>query len=329
MLKRDGDPRTPPTTAERTDPSPDLTQEGEPEDLLFVTPPGGDRPSGTTKDELTKGEGDTNGNFLEQLEELAAPQSQPTPAETPAGTEPPPSTGPNAPTEDTPLPVGDEEWQSSEPEPVAASTPPSSPAVEGWDDSAVPPFQWSQPFNLSSDSRRNDFESPNGEVTRPYQRYLGKTYMRATDWTYYHAQDEANPSEYHPDWPTGMKEMGLILIPAGSETSPSQTRIPPLSPTYLGRTLWRKIADIKQQKSWGNLQEQPGILQHMRTTDKAIKDHPLTGQTHCGDVGRIPLKATSILCYPREKFCPSARRWLLPMSTCVLWVSSKRDSTNG
>ncbi len=127
---------------------------------------------------------------------------------------------------------------------------------------------------MSSDSRRNDFESPNGEVTRPYQRHLGKTYMRATDWTYYHAQDEANPTEYHPDWPTGLREMGPILVPAGSETSPNQTRIPPLSPTYQGRTLWRKIADIKQQKSLGNLHEQPGILQHMRTTDEATKNDP-------------------------------------------------------
>ncbi len=98
--------------------------------------------------------------------------------------------------------------------------------------------------------------------------------MRATDWTYYHAQDEANPTEYHPDWPTGLRVMGPILILAGSETSPNQTRIPPLAPTYLGRTLQPKIADIKQQKSWGNLQEQPGILKHMWTTDEAIQNDP-------------------------------------------------------
>ncbi len=41
-----------------------------------------------------------------------------------------------------------------------------------------------------------------------------------------------------------------------------------MSPTYLGRTLWQKIADLKQQKSWGNLQE------HMRTTDAAIQNDP-------------------------------------------------------
>ncbi len=98
--------------------------------------------------------------------------------------------------------------------------------------------------------------------------------MRTTDWTYYHAQDEADPTEYHPDWPTRMREMGPIRVPAGSESSPNQMRIPPLSPTYLGRTLWRKIAYLKQQKSWGNVQEQPGILQHMWTTDAAIKNDP-------------------------------------------------------
>ncbi len=68
-----------------------------------------------------------------------------------------------------------------------------------------------------------------------------------------------------------MRELGPIRIPAGSE---SQRRIPPLSPIYVGRTLWQKIADLKQQKSWGNVQEQPGILQHMRTTDAVIENDP-------------------------------------------------------
>ncbi len=127
------------------------------------------------------------------------------------------------------------------------------------------------PLNLSTDSCGDDFQSPIGEVTRPYQHHLGKISMKTTDWTYYHAQDEADPTEYHPDWPTGMRELGPIRVPAGSE---SQTRIPPLSPTYLGRTLWQKVADLKQQKSWGNVQEQPGILQHMWRTDAAIKNDP-------------------------------------------------------
>ncbi len=174
MLQRSGDSsRTPPATPERTDHSPDLSPEEEPEDHLFVTPPEGDRPPGIVRDEFAGAEGDTSGDFPEQPEELAAPRGQVTPAETPAGTKPQPPAGPDAPDKDTPLPDGDEEWQPSEPEPVVASTWPSSPAAEGGDDSAVPPFQWSQPLNLSSDSCRNDFESPNGEVTRPYQRHLG------------------------------------------------------------------------------------------------------------------------------------------------------------
>ncbi len=68
--------------------------------------------------------------------------------------------------------------------------------------------------------------------------------------------------------------IGPIMIPAGSEASFNQRRIPPRAPTYWGRTLRPKIADIKQQKSWGNLQEQPGIIKHMRTTDEAIQKDP-------------------------------------------------------
>ena len=53
------------------------------------------------------------------------------------------------------------------------------------------------------------------------------------------------------------------------------------------------------------------------------------GQLHCEDVERIPRRATSILCCPREKSCPSAMLWLWPTSTCVRWVRSKRGSTSG
>ncbi len=151
------------------------------------------------------------------------------------------------------------------------SRPRASPIAEEEDDPTIPPFQFTQPLNQSTDSRGDDFQSPMGEVTRPYQRHLGITSMRTSDWTYYHAQDEADPMVYHPDWPTGMRQLGPLRIPAGSE---SRARIPPLSPTYLGRTLWRMIADLKQQKSWGNAKEQPGILQHMWTTDKVIKSDP-------------------------------------------------------
>ncbi len=260
MLQKDEDPRTPPMTPENTGDPPESNQGEEPEDLLFVTPPEGDRPSGTVANELAKAEGDMNGNFSKPSDEteLVASQSKLTPAETPAETEPQPPLEPDAPNVGNQPPDGDEEWQPSEPESFTASTPPSSPAAsqdaEGLDDYTIPSFQWSKPLNLSIDSRGNDFESPNEDVTRPYQRHKGKVSMRATDWTYYQAQDEVNPTEYHPDWPTELKEMGPIMIPVMSEASLNRRRIPPQAPTYLGRTLWPKIADIKQQKSWGNLQ---------------------------------------------------------------------------
>ncbi len=133
--------------------------------------------------------------------------------------------------------MGSEEEPLTGPEPVAVSTRPSSPASEREDSPAIPPFQFTQPLNVSTDSRGDDFGSPIEEITRPYQRYLGQTSIRRSDWTYYQEQDQADPAEYHPSWPTGMRELGPIMIPVGSE---SQRRIPPLSPTYVGRTLWRK-----------------------------------------------------------------------------------------
>ncbi len=116
---------------------------------------------------------------------------------------------PGAPNVGTQSPDGDEGWQPSKPEPFAISTPPSSLAAsheaEEWDDHAIPSFQWSKPLNQSTDSRGNDFESPNEDVTRPYQCHIGKVSMRATDWMYYQSQDEVNPTAYHPDWPTELK----------------------------------------------------------------------------------------------------------------------------
>ncbi len=64
------------------------------------------------------------------------------------------------------------------------------------------------------------------------------------------------------------------MLPAGSEASFNQKRIPPRAPTYCGRALRPKVANIKQQKSWGNLQEQPGILKHMWKTGEAIQRDP-------------------------------------------------------
>ncbi len=264
-------PGTLPTTPERTAHSPGSSQEEGPDDLFFTTPPEEDRPSGTLRGSLVKGEKETNEDFLEMLDELIEPPNWPAPIGAPSETESPPPAGSGASIEDTSPPVEDEREQPSEPEPATASMRPSSPAAAEEDDPTVPPFQFTQPLNQSIDSRRDDFQSPVGEVTRPYQRHLGITSMRTSDWTYYHAQDEADPTAYHPDWPTGMRQLGPFR---GSARSKSWARIPPLSPTYLGRTLWRKIADLKQQKSCGNSQERLGILQHMRTTEKAIKSDP-------------------------------------------------------
>ncbi len=64
------------------------------------------------------------------------------------------------------------------------------------------------------------------------------------------------------------------MLPAGGEAGFNRKRIPPQAPTYCGRTLRPKIADLKQQMSWGNLQEQPAILRHMWKTDETIQRDP-------------------------------------------------------
>ncbi len=108
----------------------------------------------------------------------------------------------------------------------------------------------------------------------PYRAYLGKVSMKVTDWTYYQAQDEAKATAYHIDWPDELKEMGPIWNPAGAEESFYRRRAAPMAPTYCGRTLRPKHADLKQQMSWGNPGEQPAILRHMRKTDEAIRKDP-------------------------------------------------------
>ncbi len=201
-----------------------------------------------------------------------------TPAETSTETKPQPLLGPKASKVGTPPPDVDEERQPSEPEAFETGTRSSSPAAsqdaEGLGDYTIPPFRWNKTLNLSVDSRGNDFESPKGDVTTPYQPCMGKVSMRATDWTYYQAQDEVQPTEYHPDWPDELQELGPIKIPGGSEASFNQQRIPPQALTYCGSTRRPKIANIKQQNSWGDMQEQPGILKHMWKTDDAIQRDP-------------------------------------------------------
>ncbi len=183
-------PGTLPTTPEHTAHSPGSSQEEGPDDLVFVTPPEEDQPSRTRRGSLIKGEKETNEDFLELLDELTEPPNRPAPVGAPSETESPLPAGSGAIIEDTLPPVEDEREQPSEPEMAAASMRPSSPAAEEEDNPTVPPFQFTQPLNLSTDFRGDDFQSPIGEVTRPYQRHLGITSMRTSDWTYYHAQDE-------------------------------------------------------------------------------------------------------------------------------------------
>ncbi len=123
---------------------------------------------GTTNGRLAEGEEDTNGNFLKPLAELAVPSDQLAPVEITTESQSPSPAEPDAPTGDIPPPVGDEGEPPSGLEPDVVSTRPSSPVAEGENNPTIPPFQFTQPLDLSNDSRRNDFESPNGEVTRPY-----------------------------------------------------------------------------------------------------------------------------------------------------------------
>ncbi len=269
--ERDEGPRTPPTTPMRAALSSNASQEEELKDLVFAMPTEENKSFGTLTDSPAADKEDANGNFLGPLDELAASPNHPTTVGSPAGATLSSPVGHETSEGAVPPSVGSEEEPPIGSEPVAVSARPSSPATEREDSPTIPPFQFTQPLNVSTDSRGDDFGSPIREITRPYQRYSGQTSMRKSDWTYYQEQDQTDPAEYHPSWPIGMRELGPIRIPAGSE---SQRRIPPLSPTYVGRTLWRKIADLKQQKSWGNVQEQPGILQHMRTTDAAIENDP-------------------------------------------------------
>ncbi len=106
---RDENPETPPTTPGHTTHSSGASQEGEPEDLIFATPPEGNGPPRTPTDSPTTGKENTNGNFLGPLDELAAPPNRPVPAESPARIKALPPAGPEAPTGDMPPSVGNGE----------------------------------------------------------------------------------------------------------------------------------------------------------------------------------------------------------------------------
>ena len=200
--------------------------------MAFATPPEENKSSGTRSGSPAADKGDVNGNLLGSLDKLAASPNHSTIVGSPAGAMLSLPAGRETSEGNVSLSMRSEGEPLTGSEPAAVSTRPSSPAEEGDYNITIPPFQFTQPLNVSTDSQGNDFESPGGEITEPYQRYLGQTSMRRSDWTYYHEQDQADPAEYNPSWPTGMRELGPIRIPAGSE---SQRRIPPLSPTYIGR----------------------------------------------------------------------------------------------
>ncbi len=156
--ERDECLRTPPTTPVRAAHSLDVSQEEEPEDPVFVTPPEGNKTSGTILNSPTVDEGDANGNFLGLLDNLAASPDQPATVRSTAGTTPSSPVGPEASgEEDVPPSVRSEEEPPTESKPVTASTWPSSPTTESEDSLTIPPFQFTQPLNVSTDSRGGRF----------------------------------------------------------------------------------------------------------------------------------------------------------------------------
>ena len=215
--------RTPPATPVHTARSLNASPGEEPEDLVFATPLEENKSSGTLTNHPAADKEDANGNFLGPLNESAVSPPHSANDRIPAGTTPSSPVGQEASKGAVPPAVKSEGEPPTESEPTVVSMRPSSPDAEEEDHPTIPPFQFTRPLNVSTDSRGNDFESPIGEITEPYQRYLGQTSMKRSDWTYYQEQDQADPAEYHPSWPTGMRELGPIIIPAGSE---SQRRIP-------------------------------------------------------------------------------------------------------
>ena len=149
--ERDGGLRTPPTTPVRAARSLDASQEEEPEDPIFVTPPEENKSSGTILNSPAVGEEDASWNFLGLLNNLAASPDQPAIVRSPAGITPSSPAGPEASgEEDVPPSVRNEEEPPTESEPVVASTWPSSPITESEDSPTVPPFQFTQPLNVST-----------------------------------------------------------------------------------------------------------------------------------------------------------------------------------
>ncbi len=147
--ERDDGLSTPPTTPVHAARSLDVSQEEEAEDPIFATPPEENKSSGMPRNSPTTGKEDADGNFLGPLDKLAASLHHPTTVRSPAGDCGTPA-GPEASEGAVPPSVGSEEEPLMGPEPVAASTRPSSPVMEGEDNPTIPPFQFTQPLDVST-----------------------------------------------------------------------------------------------------------------------------------------------------------------------------------
>ena len=167
--ERDEGLRTPPTTPVHAAHSSNASQEEEPEDLVFATPPEENKSFGTLTNSPAADKEDASGNFLGPLDELAASPNHSTPVKSPAGATLSSPVGQETSEGAVPPSVRSEGEPPTRLEPAAVSTRSSSPAAEGEDNPTIPPFQFTQPLNVSTDSRGNDFGSPVGEITEPYQ----------------------------------------------------------------------------------------------------------------------------------------------------------------
>ncbi len=166
-FERDEGPRTPPTTPMHAVLSSNASQEEEPQDLVFATPPEENKSFGTLTNSLAADKEDANGNFLGTLDELAASPNRSTTVRSPAGATLSSPAGQETSEGAVPPSVRSEGEPPTGSEPAVVSTWPPSPATEGEDSPTKPPFQFTQPLNVYTDSRGNDFGSPIGEITEP------------------------------------------------------------------------------------------------------------------------------------------------------------------
>ncbi len=132
--------------------SSNASQDEDPEDLVFATPPEENKSFGTQSNSPAADKGDANGNLLGPLDELAASPSHSMIVGSPAGAILSSPAGQETPEESVLLSVRSEGEPPTGSEPAEVSTRPSSPAAEGEDNLTIPPFQFTQPLNVSTDS---------------------------------------------------------------------------------------------------------------------------------------------------------------------------------